>query len=610
MDSKNVGIRGRQMPHPLLPAEITWHRASPWPALLIIAITLIGLAWVSSPTKLLNCDMECGESVLAVHAANQFAAHGIQHGLLENVGTPERPLIYTHNVDIGTLTFVGLEALGVAPPYKFLLPLAAYGLGLLYVYLVVRRASGSELCALITLGLFATCYWGLGAFALNALRSWHLFAFFAVIFHTIGLARGKQRTTEIIGLTLAAAVAFGCGYDFWIICGAVSGMLILSHTDFSIRTGWNWAWLKALLSRVPWQSYFIVAGAFAAPFLLRQAHVAYVMGTAYWAQDFYYSFAIKVPYADRILTIPPLSEIDAYYNHHHVLRPPAQPGNTVGQILYTLRHMITSITVPRWGCLSLLNFLANLIVALCREMTAAWLGSYSARLIAPVTIGSSIGLAIFAPFSLHVYFKHEFPLIAFPLLLAKGALLYWLLTIFIEHRHQLVSAIAVGGIAFVALDAGMVHWNNSTHGPALNFGWSRIFAQLPHEKIALTTYRRLLPDADPFVGIDPKRAVYVTMDEMLTGRTELRYWVYQPTDRFVDFDSANPRCEWTGWLRQLVGWKPTPQPGRSCIYGFPLPVSAIPQPSLTEIAALAAGYDVVERNDRGIGYIIFRRKIR
>jgi hypothetical protein len=551
--------------------------------------------------------MECGEAVLAIHAANQFAAYGIQYGLLENVGTPEEPQIYTHNVNIGTLTFVGLEALGVPPPYKFLLPLAAYGLGLFYVYLAVRRASGNELCAYITLGLFATCYWGLGAFALNALRSWHLFAFFAVIFHTIGLTRRKQRTTEIIGLTLAAAVAFGCGYDFWIICGAVSGMLILSHIDLSIRTGWNWTGLKTRLFCMPWQSYFIVAGVFATPFLLRQAHVAYVMGTAYWAQDFYYSLAIKVPYADRLFTIPPLSEIDAYYSQQHVFRPPAQPGNTAWQIFYTLRHMITSVTVPRWGWLSLLTFVAILIVALLRARPVAWLGSYSARLIAPVTIGSGIGLAIFAPFSLHVYFKHEFPLIAFPLLLAKGALLYWLLTICIEHRRQMTSVIAAGAITFVVLDTTMVHWNNSAHGPALNFGWGRIFAQLPREKIALTTYP-LLADADPFLGIDPKRAVYVTVEEVLTGNTALRYWVYQPTDRFVDFDSAKPRCEWSDWLSQLAGWKPTPQLGHSCIYGFSLPASATSQPSLAETAALAAEYDVVEQNDQGIGYIIFRRK--
>jgi hypothetical protein len=219
-------------------------------------------------------------------------------------------LIYTHNVNIGALTFVALEALGVPSEYKFLLPLAIFGLGLFYVYLTVRRIDGNDLAGLLALLLFASTYWGLGAFALNPLRAWHLPAFFAVVFHTMGVVRRKRPVAEGTGLAFGAIAAFGCGYDFWIICGAVSGMIALAHVkNFSLR--------EILRPGV------VIALTFATPFLLRQVHVAYVMGTSYWAQDFIYSVAIKIPYADRFLTIPPLDQIDAYYRKHNVLRPPA-----------------------------------------------------------------------------------------------------------------------------------------------------------------------------------------------------------------------------------------------------------------------------------------------
>jgi hypothetical protein len=143
-------------------------------AALVVVICLFGLFASAPLTKPLDCDMECGETLLSLRAAQQYREFGIDYGLLENLGTNQEPLIYTHNVNIGTLTFVGLEALRVPDIYKFLLPLAAFGLGLVYVFFTVRRISGNATLALVTLVLFAITYWGLGAFALNALRAWHL----------------------------------------------------------------------------------------------------------------------------------------------------------------------------------------------------------------------------------------------------------------------------------------------------------------------------------------------------------------------------------------------------------------------------------------------------
>jgi len=568
-------------------------------AAIVVVLCLVGLLVTAPVTRPLNCDMECGETLLSLRAAQQFRDHGIDYGLLENLGSHEEPSIYTHNVNIGTLTFVAMEALGIPDIYKFLLPLAAFGLGLAYVYLSVRRISDNAHLALVTLCLFAITYWGLGAYALNALRAWHLFAFFAVILHSYGIASRGASSTEIAGLCLGAIVAFGCGYDFWIICAAVSLLVALAN-------------LNTYSARRVVGLGLILAAIFALPFVLRQIHVAWAMGLSYWAQDLVYSVAIKVPYAADFINIPTLDVIDAYYRDRHVLRPPAQPSNSAAQIFFTFRHMIASVTVPRWGLLSLLTLAGVLAVVAIPRFWLSPLGKYIRSLIVPATIGVAIGLIIFAPFSLHVYFKHEFPLLAFMLLLAKGAVVYFAITIALAKTK--VWKVRMAWILLVAfvVDTAMVHWNNSTYGPALNFNWGKTFAEHSNEKIALTTYKLmpiLIPVADPYIGIDGQRAVYVTPEQTLAGKSDLRYWLYQPGDRFVDFDSPVPLCNWTGWFRQLVSWHPQSDLGMNCIYHQPLPENATRQRSVPEMIAAAAEWYSVVREDRSTnGYVVFRRK--
>jgi hypothetical protein len=561
----------------------------------IISITLIVLAAHSWSTELLNCDMECGETLLSIHAAEQFEAHGIDNGLLENLGTYENPLIYTHNVNIGTLSFVLLQALGVSARFKLLFPLAIYGLGLYYVYLTVLRIGESQLAALITLVVFATTYWGLGAFAVNPLRAWHLLALFATIFHTFGLTQTRS-SHDITGLVISALAAFGCGYDYWVICGAVSAFVALANLPSLTRTH---------LMRTG----TTIAAAFVLPFLLRQIQIAVVMGPAYWLQDLIYSVAIKVPYFYLVIKIPSLDEIDAYYHAHHVLRPPAQPGNNAAQMFNTFRHLVTSVTVPRWGWISLATLFVTLIFPLLPNAKKTWLGNFSSRLIVPLTLGAIVGILLFAPFSLHVYFKHEFPLLAFLILTAKGATIYFAAR-FVLKEENARRAIAGAVIVLLIFDAAMVHWNNTKNGPALNFGWTHVSREHPDEQVALSTYQfphGLMSVANSYFGIDENRVRYVRHTDIAS--TKERYFVYQPTDRFVDFDSPQPHCEWTGWLHALVGWKREFQPGKSCIYGFTLPPDAKSQPSIDEFIASAGDrYRVINRDSYGIGYVVLERR--
>ncbi len=185
-------------------------------------------------------------------------------------------------------------------------------------------------------------------------------------------------------------------YDFWVICGAVSIAVAFANAS-------------AKFDQATALKYVAIGVVFAVPFLLRQVHVAYVLGATYWLQDFIYSVAIKVPYASSIITIPSLDEIDAYYRAHHVLRPPAGVSNSgLSYPLYP-RHMVMTVTVPRWGWLALVILGAVILAAFAPPTRSKWLGRYSARLVVPVTVGVGVGLVVLAPFSLHVYLRSVSP---------------------------------------------------------------------------------------------------------------------------------------------------------------------------------------------------------
>jgi hypothetical protein len=334
-----------------------------------------------------------------------------------------------------------------------------------------------------------------------------------------------------------------------------------------------------------------------------------VLGADYWAQDFIYSVAIKVPYADKFIQIPSLDEIDAYYRAHHVMRPPAQPGNVAWMIFFTFRHMVEHITIPRWGFVTLgltaSCFFASLLPVFRKSVIVA--ASY--RVILPMLVGPTIGLIVLSPFSLHVYFKHEFPLLAFPLLSAKSLILYILARAILNQRSSAISAISAACILSIGADAALVHWNNTAHSEYPNFEWTTFYKSHPKEDFALSTYQ-LMGYATQFTGIEQTTEMYFAPDRILSGEEPTkRYWIYQPIDYLTDFDRTRPLCNWTGWFRQLLG-RPFPQrPGISCVYNQPfIPTSKPAPPSLDEIANTVKSYDVIDRNNHGTGYLIMQKK--
>jgi hypothetical protein len=181
-----------------------------------------------------------------------------------------------------------------------------------------------------------------------------------------------------------------------------------------------------------------------------------------------------------------------------------------------------------------------------------------------------LGLAILAPFSLHVYLKHEFPLIAFPILLAKGLLLYWLLSLAKSHWRRTSGSIAALAIAAYLADGVLVHVNNTEHGIYANFEWRRFVQSHPDAQVLLSTYT-IITDAmmrdtvDPLLGIDDSKTKRIERTDAAQAFANIKrqlpadtprspiYWIYQPADRIPDFDAAEPSCRWQDWLLSALG---------------------------------------------------------
>ena len=580
-----------------------------WPAVAIVVAAGFYIWSLGQGTGFLLCDMECGETLLAVRAAEQYAQFGVRYGLLENLGSITEPVLYTHSVNIGSLSFVALEALGIhAFSAKIFLPLAVYCLGLLYVFLAVRKVAESPAAALIALCLFAGTYWGMSAFALNALRAWHLLAFFMIVFHCASLARSEWRAPNLIGLLLGASVAFGCGYDYWIICGAVGVSVAAAN-----MSQWRLSHVLAV--------FLTIAVLFAVPFGLRQAQIIYAMGLEYWLTDLKYSVAIKIPYAADVIRIPSLTEIDSWYKSQRVIRPPASPSNDPMQMLRTLQAMVQHVAIPRWGWLALLVLggavAAGVLGLACRRISLAGPGlALCSRAIVPVVAGVTFGVALLAPFTLHVYFKHEFPLIGFAILLAKAAALVALFELVKLRWRKLATAASLGILAVLA-DHALVAYNNSQYGLYPNFGWAAFMRAHPNARYELCAFTGLDPGSVPtlekILGIEGiVSSVHQPPCETQVIRRlrngEADYVIYQPATMVVDLDAAVPTCSERDWLSRLLANRRSQVAAvpLNCIYGSALQLEAVHQPVIAEMIGANSDLGVAARSDDGIGYVILR----
>ena len=536
------------------------------------------------------CRSDCGETVLAQEQVAGYRLSGVKYGFIQYQTEPTGDLLYTHNVHIGAIVFVLLDAIGVRSFWaKQVVTLAAFGLGLLYVFRTAAYYSKSSLGGLIILILFCLDYEHVLSFGLNALRAWHWLALFGLAFHTRRLmVEARKRRTDYAAVVALAFVAFGIGYDFWLICSCVSGViLLLSRHEMSAGAG--------RLTRSAW-----VLGSLVLPFVIRQVQVVSVLGTRYWVTDFLYTVGTKVPGMSRLLRMPSLDAIDAFYEANHILRPPAFPASSLSSTLATLADMISYILIPGWGlpfCLVAVTValfaIADVVLRGRTWYRARGVGAIVSGLnaegwcllIAALSIGIGCGLAILAPFSLHVYIKHGFPLLAAAILVPAGACL----TLATESLVRTGShgwrggGIAAVVIAVLAGYNALIQINNARTASDVNLSWIRFLSQHKRATYALS-YRPLLVDGEAidWVRVGPEHAPDI-LERARRGqplfdgfmRNSMRprdYWIYQPADRDVEFDAPSPSCRRQDPLVAALAWireRVHQRPGKSVSWAVP-----------------------------------------
>lgn len=534
-------------------------------AIIIISAFMIG-HWAIA-NDMITYRQDSGESYIAFDQAskaqNNFSQYGLLHVEDKLDGTK---LVYTHNVNIGTHYALFLRLFGATNLRAFLwLILPLFFLALIIAYLAIRAISGSQFTALVFLILMVSDFGNVGAFAFNALRSWHYLGLFSALLGIFLLLNRKNASEKLKGyffLLLGSIVAFGCGYDFYVIVGASTVLFALLFPD-----------------KFPgFRMFFIIGAFFALPFVVRQAEVIFWLGLDFWVKDFFYSLAIKVPFFTHFISIPSLGEVDAYYASLGVMRPPAVPSKSWSNIWDSLVPLLIHATAPRYGILTLILIPVGVIWGLANRLLASRFTRDSGmRLCAAMSLGALIGLSIFAPFSFQVYLKHNFPLIAGLVHLTTAIILVKAFQMLFAEwkwplRFKTLFAAAITGL--LLLNIALVRKSDHETIEGLSFQWikslDRLMAErgLAKEKVLAAATGIPLPDDSAVKAVpvfrnstqvDPSRILEILAEsDAINSNTQNyralneRLLVYSPGHNWCNIDSPEPDLSQKDWLMNFI----------------------------------------------------------
>lgn len=557
----------------------------PWAmmALLIVVLGTVTWQW-GKGSDLLPCYKDCGETFISLHQAKNFEIYGFKYGLLEDHATSNdpgaHPALYTHNVNIGNLFYTFLEAIGVEGyTGKQTATFVVYLLTLVYGVFAVWRISGSRVLAAIFLLFFATDFEQVIAFSFNSLRAWSWLPLFGLSVHIVSLAReGEKRTALHWALVfLFATIAFGIGYSFLVINFFLAFFLLVAFGRFQP---------KSLLKKTA-----LLITIFAVPVILRQIQVMMVLGPSFWAKDFLTSAAIKVPYLAKLLSIPPIEEIDQYYRSLGIVRPPAVPSSSFADIVNLAYTTLRLVVLPANGLATFIVLAGSIVLSFAlvnhggksfwMEDKAAPDFSQAARWLLVLCLSVGVGLTFFMPFSLHVYLKHQFPLIALPINLGKAIVITWLVALFVaQQRHKVLKYASILVAVGIVGDHLAINRHNMKQDSAIATGWVKNVLDNTESSYAVSWIPNTAASfANGWVvGVQPGRerdiAARLAAKEKpfeyddyflfyqrnaASGRGDYLkpdFWLYFPIDRVFNFDSPNPTCRLdylTGLLLDAIG---------------------------------------------------------
>jgi hypothetical protein len=532
-------------------------------AALAIVLANMAAVWLDArKSSYIPCVENCGESFPVLQYVRNFRDYGLRFGLIELLTNEthaptadsmpvDRPLLYTHNLNLPGLLFVLLEALGVhSLAGKQVLTLVAHGLGLLYGYLAVRFLTRSALIALVFSCFFATDYEMVFGFALNPLRAWHWLALFGLVLH-VALATNTERpAVHVAGVAVFATIAMGMGYEFFLICAVICILVVLLF-GFGVPAPKRRGYTRAAL-----------VAAFFVPVALRQAQILWVLGFEYWRTDLYYSILTKVSVLRGFLPLPPSAEIERYYAMVGVYRPPTT-SRSLGETASLTWELVRYVTLPAFGFMTLAVSVGVTSAGMVRRLR--WRSFQAGRehaglaidAVFGLAVGSLLGMSVFADHNAVIFIKHKVPLIAAPLLLAKAVAVGLLIHACLAARTVSRRAVLASAVCLLTADHIAIQCFNLAATTPYRHTW--------------IDWVRANPDATYGISWDPTAisAISGTKARAVSPRDELaiaqlaardrgtpsaprivtplladlpEYWLYFPTDGMSPFDSFSPDC--------------------------------------------------------------------
>jgi hypothetical protein len=552
---------------------------------ILIGVTLLVVWLDASRHHYIPCAADCGETFLALQDARNYRTYGLKYGLLQDLSTTPnlsaRPFLYTHNVHIGGIFFVFLEAIGITSIWgKQLVTLLGFGVGLYYVFRTTAYYSRSQWLGLGILFLFCLEYHHVFRFGLHALRAWHWLALCGLLFHVgrLGLQPGPKSWGDRLAITIFAILSFGIGYDFTLISFSIIFILLILHLPHPLSP-------RQFLETIGW-----VLVAFAIPIIIRQLQVALVMGPSYWITDMYYTFGIKVSFLNRIMPLPSASEIERFYEVARVFRPPSSPVPSLAELLTTTKDMLIHLVIPTVGLLTFVVFIiggttAIIIAGLNIVRSQAVVGWFShfqtgfdllgaIKLLTAFCLGISFAATIIAPFFIHFYLKHQFPLLAAPILLTKAIVIALALQFFWSRKtsQKPVGWIGVVIACILVFDHMQIQIDNLKASTPMDVSWIDAVSAKSDASFAVSWISSsVAPFTDNWVvDIKPTRTYHV-LERLKSAQLPFNnsdifffterdpninylqpdYWLYYRTDEAGKFDYPSPICRHDYITRQI-----------------------------------------------------------
>lgn len=541
------------------------------------------------------CYVDCGEVFISELQVRNFDLFGIQFGLLENYASSpdlrDHPFLYTHNVNLGALVALLLRGLGVNSfEGRQAAVLGVFALGLWVAYSAVRRLTQSRLtalCCLILLGSSSAVF----NYALHGLRAWHITAVFGSVWIVaLFFEAGPVLTWRIVAaVTAVAVVAFGVGYEFWVMHLLMIGVSwLLTWAVFASHE-------RAGQGPRLWTIGLLILAINAAVFAVRQLHVLATLGIDFWRHDFFYSFVIKIPGMSYLLQLPPPAEIENFYSSFHVLRPPASPVTAANlpYMLDLLRTHFEFSVLPKLGLMTFLLVAGFLILAalksaktlIHRVKSPAVAGSSPsvfsryAVAVTGLVAGSVLGGMAFLQMWIDQYVAHFHPLLIFPCVLVTGYVVAHLLHVALSaktERKAGVAAMAITMAFVVLLSHAVVQLENQRNSYSIDVSWIGELRQRASSSFAISYLRaaaasatrgsvlelrassvnaslpRLARQQAPFTA--EMVPIFYERDASRDPEPYLHpdFWLYFPSDRRTDSWARRPVCRFDWMTRNVL----------------------------------------------------------